>query len=105
MKMQFQGQTSSHARHRMQLSGSSMRCFGDLPPEGPAQPSFCSAKYIQNDGTTTAKIKMKNHRPTQNTTAVVQVHSKVLTVGSTRCFSSTNLFGTLMRYPSSPTAG
>jgi len=28
-----------------------------------------------------------------------------LTVGSTRCFSSTNLFGTLMRYPSSPTAG
>src|SRR4029453_15992653 len=32
MKMQFHGQTSSQARHRMQLSGSSMRCFGDLTP-------------------------------------------------------------------------
>jgi len=48
---------------------------------------------------------MKNHTPTQKTTAVVQVHSKVLTVGSTRCFSSTNLFATLTRNPSSPAAG
>jgi hypothetical protein len=32
MKMQFHGHTSSHARHRMQLSGSSIRCFGDLTP-------------------------------------------------------------------------
>ena len=48
---------------------------------------------------------MKNHNPTQNTTAVVQVHSKVLTVGSTRCLSSTSLFGTLMHNPSSRAAG
>ena len=32
MKMQFHGQTSSQARHRMQLSGSSIRCFGDFTP-------------------------------------------------------------------------
>ena len=32
MKMQFHGHTSSHARHRMQLSGSNIRCFGDFTP-------------------------------------------------------------------------
>jgi 3-methyladenine DNA glycosylase/8-oxoguanine DNA glycosylase len=42
IQMQFHGQTSSQARQRMQLSGSSIRCFGDFTPCDSHSGSTCS---------------------------------------------------------------
>src|SRR5947207_14275943 len=40
-------------------------------------PSFWSAKYSHHEGTTTMKVMAKNQRARENSTAFVQVHSKV----------------------------
>src|SRR5215207_3822243 len=45
-------------------------------------------------------MTLKKENPRENRTAVVQVHSKVLTSGSARSFALTSTFGTFMRPPS-----
>jgi len=63
-------------------------------PESPPHPSFCSAKYSQNDGMTAIVMTQKNANARENRTAVVQVHSKPRTMGSARSFALTSTFGT-----------
>src|SRR6266542_1215263 len=45
-------------------------------------------------------MTLKKANPRENRTAVVQVHSKFLTIGSARSFALTSTFGTFMRPPS-----
>ena len=56
---------------------------------GPAQPIFCSAKYIQNEGMIDVEIRRKNMIASENSTAFVQVHSKSRRKSSTRGLQAT----------------
>jgi hypothetical protein len=51
---------------------------------GPCQPSVCSEKYSQNDGSTDVEINRKKTSPSEKTTAVVHDHSNSFRNASTR---------------------
>src|SRR6185436_10007927 len=49
--------------------------FQSEVPDRPPHPSFCSAKYSQNDGITAIVSTQTKANTSENTTAAVQVHS------------------------------